>query len=180
MCVLCRLQRLWEEEVAKVGLEKASLVRVIFRFQKTRLILSVIVGVLAMLAAFLGPVSFLQSLLHVIGGATFKQEVSLGSPNCMYSMNLITSLSFCLPSGCHRSSHSKLRRRPIVVLLVPWLGSVLRPVHHRVLKNLLNIAAVGAELAHSGQTEGGLLCRGLPEGHLAAGAQRHFNGGGKD
>uniref|UniRef100_A0A8C2ZTD2 ATP binding cassette subfamily C member 12 n=1 Tax=Cyclopterus lumpus TaxID=8103 RepID=A0A8C2ZTD2_CYCLU len=51
-----RLQRLWEEEVAKVGLEKASVVRVFLRFQRTRLILSVIAGVLAMVAAFLGPV----------------------------------------------------------------------------------------------------------------------------
>uniref|UniRef100_A0A8C2ZSC9 ATP binding cassette subfamily C member 12 n=1 Tax=Cyclopterus lumpus TaxID=8103 RepID=A0A8C2ZSC9_CYCLU len=51
-----RLHRLWEEEVAKMGLEKASLVRVFFCFQRTRLILSIIAGVLAMVAAFLGPV----------------------------------------------------------------------------------------------------------------------------
>ncbi|XP_023273411.1 ATP-binding cassette sub-family C member 11-like [Seriola lalandi dorsalis] len=52
-----RLQRLWEEEVTRVGLEKASLVRVILRFQRTRLILSVMIGVLFMVAAFVGPVS---------------------------------------------------------------------------------------------------------------------------
>jgi len=55
---LLRLQRLWEEEVAKVGLEKASLIRVVLRFQRTRLILSVTVGILAMIAAFIGPVIF--------------------------------------------------------------------------------------------------------------------------
>uniref|UniRef100_A0A7N8X9C8 ATP-binding cassette, sub-family C (CFTR/MRP), member 12 n=1 Tax=Mastacembelus armatus TaxID=205130 RepID=A0A7N8X9C8_9TELE len=48
--VLCRLQRLWEEEVAKVGMEKASLVRVALRFQRTRMILSVIVGILTSLS----------------------------------------------------------------------------------------------------------------------------------
>ncbi|KAM9409966.1 LOW QUALITY PROTEIN: ATP-binding cassette sub-family C member 12 [Pholidichthys leucotaenia] len=32
-----RLERLWEEEVAKKGLEKASLTQVVFRFQRTRL-----------------------------------------------------------------------------------------------------------------------------------------------
>lgn len=57
MYVFCRLQRLWEEEVSRVGLEKASLIRVILRFQRTRLILSVLIGVAAMVAAFLGPVS---------------------------------------------------------------------------------------------------------------------------
>uniref|UniRef100_A0A7N6BHJ0 ATP-binding cassette, sub-family C (CFTR/MRP), member 12 n=1 Tax=Anabas testudineus TaxID=64144 RepID=A0A7N6BHJ0_ANATE len=45
-----RLQRLWEEEVSRVGLEKASLIRVILRFQRTRLILSVLIGVAAMVA----------------------------------------------------------------------------------------------------------------------------------
>uniref|UniRef100_A0A8D0A0A1 ATP-binding cassette, sub-family C (CFTR/MRP), member 12 n=1 Tax=Sander lucioperca TaxID=283035 RepID=A0A8D0A0A1_SANLU len=39
-----RLHRLWEEEVAKVGLDKASVFRVVLRFQRTRLILSVIVA----------------------------------------------------------------------------------------------------------------------------------------
>ncbi|XP_031731713.1 multidrug resistance-associated protein 9-like [Anarrhichthys ocellatus] len=59
-----RLHRLWEEEVAKVGLEKASLVRVILRFQRTRLILSVTVGVLAMVAAFLGPAVLVYEILN--------------------------------------------------------------------------------------------------------------------
>uniref|UniRef100_UPI0037E82233 ATP-binding cassette sub-family C member 12-like isoform X2 n=1 Tax=Semicossyphus pulcher TaxID=241346 RepID=UPI0037E82233 len=58
-----RLHRLWEEEVAKVGLEKASLVRVILRFQRTRLILSVIIGVLSIVAAFLGPAVLLHKIL---------------------------------------------------------------------------------------------------------------------
>lgn len=60
VCVVYRLHRLWEEEVAKVGLDKASVFRVVLRFQRTRLILSVIVAVLAMMAAFLGPVIFFE------------------------------------------------------------------------------------------------------------------------
>ncbi|XP_028432411.1 multidrug resistance-associated protein 9 [Perca flavescens] len=51
-----RLHRLWEEEVAKVGLDKASVFRVVLCFQRTRLILSVVVAVLAMMAFFLGRV----------------------------------------------------------------------------------------------------------------------------
>ncbi|XP_044057052.1 ATP-binding cassette sub-family C member 12 isoform X2 [Siniperca chuatsi] len=59
-----RLHRLWEEEVAKVGLEKASLFRVILRFQRTRLILSVITGVLAMVMVFLGPAVLVYEILN--------------------------------------------------------------------------------------------------------------------
>ncbi|XP_061926630.1 ATP-binding cassette sub-family C member 12-like [Entelurus aequoreus] len=61
-----RLQRLWEEEVAKSGLEDASLVRVILRFQRTRLVVSVFVGVLAMVAAFLGPAVMVYLLLDYV------------------------------------------------------------------------------------------------------------------
>ena len=43
--------------MAKAGLEKASLVRAIVRFQRTRLIVSAAAGVVAMVAAFLGPVN---------------------------------------------------------------------------------------------------------------------------
>lgn len=52
-----RLRRLWDQEVAAVGSEKASLVRAIIRFQRTRLILSSTAGVIAMVAAFLSPVN---------------------------------------------------------------------------------------------------------------------------
>lgn len=56
MSVLFRLQRLWDEEVAHVGLEKASLPAVVMRFQKTRFIVSFFVSVLFAFAAFVGPV----------------------------------------------------------------------------------------------------------------------------
>ncbi|XP_040898421.1 ATP-binding cassette sub-family C member 12 [Toxotes jaculatrix] len=61
-----RLERLWGEEVAKVGLEKASLARVIIRFQRTRLILAVMIGVLAMVAAFLGPAVLVYKILNYV------------------------------------------------------------------------------------------------------------------
>uniref|UniRef100_A0AAX7UKZ4 ATP-binding cassette sub-family C member 5 n=1 Tax=Astatotilapia calliptera TaxID=8154 RepID=A0AAX7UKZ4_ASTCA len=61
-----RFQRLWDEEVAKRGLEKASLVRVAFHFQRTRLIVSVIIGILAMVSAFLGPAVLISMILNYI------------------------------------------------------------------------------------------------------------------
>lgn len=41
-----------------MGLEKASLVRVILRFQRTRMIFSALVGALSMVAVFTGPVIY--------------------------------------------------------------------------------------------------------------------------
>ncbi|XP_044000528.1 ATP-binding cassette sub-family C member 12 isoform X1 [Gambusia affinis] len=61
-----RLRRLWEEEVAKKGLEKASLVKAVLRFQRTRLILSVVIGTFAMGAAFIGPGILVNEILNYI------------------------------------------------------------------------------------------------------------------
>ncbi|XP_049458237.1 ATP-binding cassette sub-family C member 12 isoform X1 [Epinephelus fuscoguttatus] len=61
-----RLLRLWEEEVVKVGLEKASLLRVILRFQRTRLILSTFAGVLAMASMFIGPAVVVYEILKYV------------------------------------------------------------------------------------------------------------------
>ncbi|XP_041645483.1 ATP-binding cassette sub-family C member 12 [Cheilinus undulatus] len=75
-----RLRRLWDEEVAKVGEEKASLVRVIFRFQRTRLILSVLIGIFAMIAAFIGPAVVVYELLNYAedpGSSTVLHGVGL-------------------------------------------------------------------------------------------------------
>uniref|UniRef100_A0A8C5HE38 ATP-binding cassette sub-family C member 5 n=1 Tax=Gouania willdenowi TaxID=441366 RepID=A0A8C5HE38_GOUWI len=79
-----RLQRLWEEEVAKVGIEKASLARVIVRFQKTRLILSVVIGVLAMAMMFLGP----SVLVHEILEYTENSEDSTVLHGVLLSLGL--------------------------------------------------------------------------------------------
>lgn len=54
--VVFRFQRLWDDEVARVGLEKASLPAVVIRFQKTRLIVSFLASVLFTFAVFIGPV----------------------------------------------------------------------------------------------------------------------------
>uniref|UniRef100_H3D2W6 ATP binding cassette subfamily C member 12 n=1 Tax=Tetraodon nigroviridis TaxID=99883 RepID=H3D2W6_TETNG len=81
-----RLQKLWKEEVAKVGLEKASLVRAIFRFQRTRLILSAAAGVVAMVAAFMGPAILVNKVLQYIE----RPETS----SLLYGVGLACALFF--------------------------------------------------------------------------------------
>lgn len=57
MFLLSRLQRLWEEEVSRHGSEKASVPRVMLRFQRTRIILDVLLGCCFGILSMLGPVS---------------------------------------------------------------------------------------------------------------------------
>ncbi|XP_067258367.1 ATP-binding cassette sub-family C member 12 [Chanodichthys erythropterus] len=61
-----RFQRLWDEEVARVGLEKASVSAVVMRFQKTRLIVSFLASVLFSLAVFVGPSILVYEILNYV------------------------------------------------------------------------------------------------------------------
>uniref|UniRef100_A0A6Q2ZBV3 ATP-binding cassette, sub-family C (CFTR/MRP), member 12 n=1 Tax=Esox lucius TaxID=8010 RepID=A0A6Q2ZBV3_ESOLU len=75
-----RLERLWEEEVAKVGKEEASLVRVIMRFQKTRLLVSFAISVLFTFAVFIGPSVLVYEILNYVeapGASTLVYGVGL-------------------------------------------------------------------------------------------------------
>uniref|UniRef100_A0A8C1QCH4 ATP-binding cassette sub-family C member 5 n=1 Tax=Cyprinus carpio TaxID=7962 RepID=A0A8C1QCH4_CYPCA len=100
-----RFQRLWDEEVAHVGLEKASLPAVVMRFQKTRFIVSFFVSVLFAFAAFVGPVlheilSYIEqpessTLLHGIGlcVALFLSEFSKAFfASLLWAVNLRTAV----------------------------------------------------------------------------------------
>uniref|UniRef100_A0A8C2GWP5 ATP-binding cassette sub-family C member 5 n=1 Tax=Cyprinus carpio TaxID=7962 RepID=A0A8C2GWP5_CYPCA len=73
-----RLQRLWDEEVAHVGLEKASLPAVVMRFQKTRFIVAFFVSVLFAFGAFVGPVlNEILSYIEQPGSSTELRGIGL-------------------------------------------------------------------------------------------------------
>ncbi|XP_023646215.1 ATP-binding cassette sub-family C member 12 isoform X1 [Paramormyrops kingsleyae] len=61
-----RFQRLWEAEVARVGFEKASLGRVMIRFQRTRMFVAFLISVLFTVAVFLGPSVLVYEILHFV------------------------------------------------------------------------------------------------------------------
>ena len=54
--LFCRLQRLWNEEVQKKGMDKASLIGVVLVFLRTRLLANLILLLMLVTASFLGPV----------------------------------------------------------------------------------------------------------------------------
>ncbi|XP_043101407.1 ATP-binding cassette sub-family C member 12 [Puntigrus tetrazona] len=75
-----RFQRLWDEEVARVGLEKASLSAVIMRFQKTRFIVGFFISVLFAFGSFVGPSILVNQILSYIeqpGSSTLLHGVGL-------------------------------------------------------------------------------------------------------
>ncbi|XP_066569810.1 ATP-binding cassette sub-family C member 12 isoform X2 [Amia ocellicauda] len=84
-----RFQRLWEEEVARVGMEKASIERVAFRFQRTRMIMAFLASVAFTTAVFLGPSVLVYSIL---------QYIESSESNLLYGIGLCAALfvsEFC-------------------------------------------------------------------------------------
>uniref|UniRef100_A0A671RDV7 ATP-binding cassette sub-family C member 5 n=1 Tax=Sinocyclocheilus anshuiensis TaxID=1608454 RepID=A0A671RDV7_9TELE len=97
-----RLQRLWDEEVAHVGLEKASLPAVVMRFQKTRFIVAFFVSVLFAFGSILVNeiLSYIEqpessTLLHGVGlcVALFVGEFSKAFfASLLWAVNLRTAV----------------------------------------------------------------------------------------
>ncbi|KAK1802156.1 hypothetical protein P4O66_021827 [Electrophorus voltai] len=102
-----RLQRLWDEEVERVGTEKASLVSVVMRFQRTRMIVSFFVSVLFTFGVFIGPSIVMyeilkyadqpeaSTLVHGVGlcVALFVSEFSKAFfASLMWAMNMRTAI----------------------------------------------------------------------------------------
>ncbi|XP_076148996.1 ATP-binding cassette sub-family C member 12-like [Alosa pseudoharengus] len=81
-----RMERLWQEEVSRVGLKKASLGRVMLRFQRTRLILSVLSSFLLTGALFLGPAVLVYEILsYAESPAEYSLSYGLGMCFALFS-----------------------------------------------------------------------------------------------
>ncbi|XP_041931073.1 ATP-binding cassette sub-family C member 12-like isoform X1 [Alosa sapidissima] len=81
-----RMERLWQEEVSRVGLKKASLGRVMLRFQRTRLILSVLSSFLLTVALFLGPAVLVYEILsYAETPAEYSLSYGLGMCFALFS-----------------------------------------------------------------------------------------------
>ncbi|XP_068938920.1 ATP-binding cassette sub-family C member 12 isoform X2 [Petaurus breviceps papuanus] len=59
-----RFRSLWEEEVARVGAEKASMGRVVWRFQRTRVLMDMIANFLCITMAAIGPTVLIHQILQ--------------------------------------------------------------------------------------------------------------------
>ncbi|XP_074929938.1 ATP-binding cassette sub-family C member 12 [Chelonoidis abingdonii] len=59
-----RFQLLWEAELARVGPEKAPLVRVVLKFQRTRILVDVIANFICIILAALGPTVIIHKILQ--------------------------------------------------------------------------------------------------------------------
>ncbi|XP_041931072.1 ATP-binding cassette sub-family C member 12-like isoform X3 [Alosa sapidissima] len=92
-----RLEHLWQEEVSRVGLKKASLGRVMLRFQRTRLILSVLSSFLLTVVLFLGPAVLVYEILsYVDTPGQYSLSYGLGMCFALFSSEVCRTFLYSL------------------------------------------------------------------------------------
>ncbi|XP_032364060.1 multidrug resistance-associated protein 9 [Etheostoma spectabile] len=97
-----RLQQLWEQEVCAVGLQKASLIRVLLRFQGNRLLLVVAIAVVFIVALFVSSgIMVNEILLYIHKPESFSVWGGLGLCLGLAFMDFIriSSLGLCWAIG---------------------------------------------------------------------------------
>uniref|UniRef100_H0WU32 ATP-binding cassette sub-family C member 12 n=1 Tax=Otolemur garnettii TaxID=30611 RepID=H0WU32_OTOGA len=72
-----RFRVLWDEEIGRVGPEKASLGRVVWKFQRTRVLMDILANILCIIMAAIGPTILIHQILQQTENASRKVWVGI-------------------------------------------------------------------------------------------------------
>ncbi|XP_042637639.1 ATP-binding cassette sub-family C member 12 [Orycteropus afer afer] len=72
-----RFRILWDEEVERVGAEKASLVQVVWKFQRTRVLMDIVANILCIIMAAIGPTVLIHQILQQTENTSRKVWVGI-------------------------------------------------------------------------------------------------------
>uniref|UniRef100_A0A8C8YRH9 ATP binding cassette subfamily C member 11 n=1 Tax=Prolemur simus TaxID=1328070 RepID=A0A8C8YRH9_PROSS len=90
-----RLHRLWEEEVSRRGIEKASVFRVMLRFQRTRIIFNLFVTCCFLIMSVLGPVLIIPKILDYSEERSGDVVHGVGLCLALFLSECLKSVSLC-------------------------------------------------------------------------------------
>ncbi|KAI4558949.1 hypothetical protein MJT46_013591 [Ovis ammon polii x Ovis aries] len=90
-----RLRRLWEEEVSRHGIDKASVLRVMLRFQRTRLIFDTIMSCCFSIASVVGPMLVVPKILEYAENPSGDVAYGVGLCLALFFAECLKSLSMC-------------------------------------------------------------------------------------
>ncbi|XP_045389733.1 ATP-binding cassette sub-family C member 11 isoform X5 [Lemur catta] len=104
-----RLHRLWEEEVSRCGIEKASVFRVMLRFQRTRIIFNLLVTCCFVIMSVLGPVLIIPKILDYSEERSGDVVHGVGLCLALFLSECLKSVSLC--SSWIINQHTGIRFR---------------------------------------------------------------------
>ncbi|XP_057568121.1 ATP-binding cassette sub-family C member 11 isoform X2 [Hippopotamus amphibius kiboko] len=90
-----RLRLLWEEEVSRRGIDKASVLRVMLRFQRTRLILETLLACCFSAASVLGPMLIIPKILEYTEERSGSVAYGVGLCFALFLTECLKSLTIC-------------------------------------------------------------------------------------
>ncbi|EPY82129.1 multidrug resistance-associated protein 9 [Camelus ferus] len=91
-----RLQILWDEEVEKVGPEKASLGRVVWKFQRTCVLMDIVANILCIIMAAIGPTVLIHQILQQTESISRKVWVGVGLCMALFTTEFTKVLFWAL------------------------------------------------------------------------------------
>ncbi|XP_004371751.1 ATP-binding cassette sub-family C member 11 [Trichechus manatus latirostris] len=107
-----RLHLLWEEEVSRHGIENASVLRVMLRFQRTRLIFVLFVSLLYCVASVSGPLLIIPKILEYSEEQSGNIVYGVGLCFALFLTECLKSLALC--SCWVINQHTGMRYRTAV------------------------------------------------------------------
>ncbi|XP_027947047.1 ATP-binding cassette sub-family C member 11 isoform X2 [Eumetopias jubatus] len=90
-----RLCLLWEEEVSRHGIEKASVLRVMMRFQRTRALFDIFLGCIFSASAVLGPMLIIPKILEYSEAPSGNIAYGVGLCFALFFTECLKSVSLC-------------------------------------------------------------------------------------
>uniref|UniRef100_A0A8D0R2S4 ATP binding cassette subfamily C member 12 n=1 Tax=Sus scrofa TaxID=9823 RepID=A0A8D0R2S4_PIG len=91
-----RFRILWDEEVEKMGPEKASLGRVVWKFQRTRVLMDIVANILCIIMAAIGPVILIHQILQQTQSISRKVWVGIGLCMALFTTEFTKVLFWAL------------------------------------------------------------------------------------
>ncbi|XP_061243073.1 ATP-binding cassette sub-family C member 12 isoform X1 [Bos javanicus] len=91
-----RFRILWDEEVERMGPEKASLGRVVWKFQRTRVLMDIVVNILCIIMAAIGPTVIIHQILQQTESVSRKVWIGVGLCAALFTTEFTKVLFWAL------------------------------------------------------------------------------------
>ncbi|XP_078614374.1 ATP-binding cassette sub-family C member 5-like [Branchiostoma floridae x Branchiostoma japonicum] len=134
-----RFERLWKEEVERVGMKKASLPRTIWRFTRTRMLMSLLTIIVCMAGAFIAPAFVIGNLLEYAESTDTNWPLGVGLVVAMFVTEISRSVLFVTTwSIAYRSATRVLGA---ILTLIFTKITRLRSLQDKTVGELVNLCA---------------------------------------
>ncbi|XP_072264457.1 ATP-binding cassette sub-family C member 5 [Pyxicephalus adspersus] len=153
-----RLEKLWLEELKESGAEEASLRSVVWKFCRTRLIISIMCLMLTQLAGFIGPAFVVKSLLEYTQQSDTDLTYSLLLVFGLLMTEVVRSWSLALTWALNYRTGSRLRGAILTLAFKKILK--LKNIKEKSMGELINVCSSDGQRMFEAAAVGSLLAGG--------------------